>query len=70
MLIFSLVRRKWYSFFVFGGIMAHWFIVFILAPASYFKYYFPVYIVSYFYAVLILVRALLCKDRDRLYPLV
>lgn len=70
MLIFSLVRRKWYSFFVFGGIMAHWFIVFILAPASYFKYYFPVYIVSYFYAILILVRALLCKDRDRLYPLV
>lgn len=69
-LIFSLIRRKWYSFFVFGGLMAHWFIVFILAPASYFKYYFPIYIVSYFYAILILIRLILCKDKDKLYPVV
>lgn len=69
-LIFSLIRKRWYSFFVFGGLMAHWFIVFILAPASYFKYYFPIYIMSYFYAILILVRLCLCKDRNRAYPVV
>ena len=69
-LCYSLIRRKWYSFFVFGGLAAHWFIVFILAPASYFKYYFPVYIMSYFYAILILIRPVLCKDRERSYPVV
>ena len=49
----SLIRRKWYSFFVFSGLLAHWFIVFILAPASYFKYYFPVYIMGYFYLMIL-----------------
>lgn len=48
-LIISLIKRKWFDFFVMGGLLCHWFIVFILAPASYFKYYFPVYIVAYFY---------------------
>lgn len=69
-LIFSFVKKRWYSFFVFGGLMAHWFIVFILAPASYFKYYFPVYITSYFYGVLILIRLFLCRDKGKKYPVV
>ena len=51
--IYSLIRRRWYSFFVFGGLLAHWLIVFVLAPASYFKYYFPIYIMSYFYVLVI-----------------
>ncbi len=54
--IYCLIRRKWYTFFVSGGLMAHWFIVFILAPASYFKYYFPVYIMAYFYIIVLLIR--------------
>lgn len=68
--IYSLVKRKWYSFFVFGGLMAHWFIVFILAPASYFKYYFPVYIMSYLYLILILIYVY-CrrKGRDLVSPI-
>ena len=53
MLIYSLVRRRWFTFFVSGGLMCHWFIVFVLAPASYFKYYFPVYIMAYFYVLAI-----------------
>ncbi len=56
MCLISLIGRKWFSFFASGGLMAHWFIVFVLAPASYFKYYFPVYIMSYFYMILILIR--------------
>lgn len=52
--IYSLIKRKWFSFFLTGGIIAHWFIVFILAPASYFKYYFPVYIMAYFYLLMII----------------
>ncbi|MCR5591869.1 MAG: hypothetical protein K6F73_10105 [Lachnospiraceae bacterium] len=51
----SLIGRNWYTFFVSGGLAAHWFIVFVLAPASYFKYYFPVYILSYFYVTVLLI---------------
>ena len=54
--LYCLIRRKWYTFFVTGGLMAHWSIVFILAPASYFKYYFPVYIMAYFYIIVLLIR--------------
>ncbi len=53
--IVSLIRRKWYMFFVGGGLCAHWFIVFVLAPASYFKYYFPVYIMEYFYIIALMI---------------
>lgn len=54
--IYSLIRKRWFTFFVTGGLIAHWFIVFILAPASYFKYYFPVYMTAYFYLFLILLQ--------------
>ncbi len=54
--IFSLCRKRWFTFFVTGGLIAHWFIVFVLAPASYFKYYFPVYMTAYFYLFLLLLQ--------------
>ncbi len=54
--IYTLFRKRWFSFFVTGGLLAHWFIVFILAPASYFKYYFPVYIIAYFYLLLLILQ--------------
>lgn len=46
-LIFALVKKRWWTFFALGGLLCHWFIVFILAPASYFKYYFPLYFTVY-----------------------
>ncbi len=55
LLLYSLVKRKWFTFFVAAGLAAHWFIVFILAPASYFKYYFPVYIMAYFYLLYMII---------------
>lgn len=64
--IYSLFKRRWYSFFVFGGLIAHWFIVFILAPASYFKYYFPVYIMSYFYVIVIALWLYLTRKGQKL----
>lgn len=51
-LIISLIKRRWVDFFIAGGLGCHWFIVFILAPASYFKYYFPVFIMAYFFVIL------------------
>ncbi len=54
--VYSLFQKRFYSFFATAGILAHWFIVFILAPASYFKYYFPVYIMAYFYLLLLILQ--------------
>ena len=54
--LYAFIRRRWYTFFVTGGLLAHWFIVFVLAPASYFKYYFPIYIMAYFYVMLIIMQ--------------
>lgn len=62
--LYALVRRRWFSFFLTGGLLAHWFIVFILAPASYFKYYFPVYIMAYFYVLALLTGALVRKKGE------
>ena len=56
--LYSLARGRWFTFFTTGGLLAHWFIVFILAPASYFKYYFPVYIIAYLYLFLIIIAGL------------
>ena len=64
-LIYAIVRRRWWTFFLSGGLMCHWFIVFILAPASYFKYYFPVYFTVYLYLVLYLITAAYNRNRDR-----
>ena len=55
---YSAARGRWFTFFLSGGLLAHWFIVFILAPASYFKYYFPVYITAYLYLLLIIIAGL------------
>ncbi len=52
--LYCLITRRWFTFFVTGGLIAHAFIVFVLAPASYFKYYFPVYIMAYFYLMFII----------------
>lgn len=54
--IYSLFKKRWFSFLVSGGLIMHWFIVFLLAPASYFKYYFPVYMIAYFYLLLIILQ--------------
>jgi hypothetical protein len=56
--LYSLTRSRWFTFFLSGGLLAHWFIVFVLAPASYFKYYFPVYITAYLYLLLIVIAGL------------
>ncbi len=50
--LFALIKRRWFTFFLSGGLIMHFVIVFVLAPASYFKYYFPIYIIAYFYVML------------------
>ena len=70
-LIFALVRRRWWTLVLGGGLMCHWFIVFILAPASYFKYYFPLYFTVYALAVFVadgLMHRHFTKEEKRLLP--
>lgn len=62
--IYALIRRRWFTFFTMGGLLAHWFIVFILAPASYFKYYFPVYIIAYFYVLLLVIQGIYNRKQE------
>lgn len=62
LLVYSLIKRKWFYFFAAAGLVAHWFIVLVLAPASYFKYYFPVYIMSYFYLITMIIGHFTKRD--------
>lgn len=62
-LFINLFKKKWVNVLVMLGLLCHWFIVFVLAPASYFKYYFPVYIMAYFYLILGCVSAILRQDK-------
>ena len=59
MFIWSLCKIKERAFFVMLSLclFAHFTIVFVLAPASYFKYYFPVYFTTYFFVILLLILA-------------
>ncbi len=66
--ILSLIKRCWFVFFSTGGLLAHFMIVFVLAPASYFKYYFPIYIMAYFYlmtAIFFLIQKKTGSSRDK-----
>ena len=49
---FSIIRKKGFLFFATSSVLCHFAIVFILSPASYFKYYFPIYMMGYFYIIL------------------
>ncbi|MCR4891340.1 MAG: hypothetical protein K5989_04040 [Lachnospiraceae bacterium] len=62
--LYSLIKRRWFTFFMTGGLCGHFLIVFVLAPASYFKYYFPIYMTMYFYLALILISAV----RNHFHP--
>lgn len=62
--IYALIRRRFYTFFLTGGLLCHFLIVFVLAPASYFKYYYPVYIMAYFYILLLILQLVYNKKHS------
>ena len=59
--IVFLIRKMWFEFFAAAGLIGHFIIVFVLAPASYFKYYFPIYFTVYLY---ITVAAVMKASKD------
>ena len=62
--LISLIKKKWYVFFAASGLIGHFVIVFVLAPASYFKYYFPVYFMVYLYLTLYLITAFYNRNSE------
>ena len=63
--IYALVKRRWYTFFLAGGLLCHFIIVFVLAPASYFKYYFPIYMTMYFLTILVMISLVWSRNNDK-----
>ena len=59
MFFYSILNIKGRAFFLMLSLclLAHFAIVFALAPASYFKYYFPVYFTTYFFTLLHLIMS-------------
>ncbi len=51
--LFNIKERAFYTLLSLC-LFAHFAIVFLLAPASYFKYYFPVYLTVYFFTILLI----------------
>lgn len=49
--IYSVIKKNLTIFLSTSGLLGHFIIVFILSPASYFKYYFPIYMMGYFYFI-------------------
>ena len=53
------IKERAFHFILSLCLFAHFTIVFILAPASYFKYYFPVYFTTYFFVLLLVLTGIL-----------
>lgn len=49
--VLALLRRKWLVFWLSGGALANWTIVFLLMPAAYSKYFYVDYLLGYFFAL-------------------
>ncbi len=60
MFIWSIIKLKERAFFFMLSLclFAHFTIVFVLAPASYFKYYFPVYFTTYYFFLLLILTGM------------
>lgn len=54
--LMGLIKKKPFLFFASAGLIGHFIIVFVLAPASYFKYYFPVYFTVYLFLTVFMER--------------
>lgn len=57
-LVGSLIRRQWLLAFLCGLLLLHVVLIFLTAPASYFMYYFPIYLVGNFLMALLLLKYL------------
>ncbi len=47
--VYALLRRRWLVFWITGGGIANWLLVFLLMPAAYAKYFYVDYLMGYFF---------------------
>jgi len=55
--VITALKGRWFTNFVTVGLLANWFIVFVLSPAAYFKYHAPEYLMAYYFATLLAICA-------------
>lgn len=63
----SIIRKDLNKFFLTGMLMGHSFLLFMVAPASYFMYYYPIYLSGYFLFFYYLISYTLIKNNRVLF---
>ena len=53
--IYSIIKKQWYYFFLSGMLIGHSLILFITSPASYFMYYFNVYMCGWILGIIYII---------------
>jgi len=61
--IYSIIKKKLFLFLLTGMLIGHTFILFITSPASYFMYYFNVYLCGWFLGILMIVILILKRKK-------
>lgn len=64
LLMYSLIRRKWFLFFAFGAFLAREAVVFLLAPTSFIQYSYPMMYGTAFLFLLLLAEVLAKKKNE------
>ncbi len=67
LILLSLIRKNAFFFFMSAGLVCHYVIVFVLAPASYFKYYFPIYFTVYLFVFLLAANKIKGAETKKMY---
>jgi hypothetical protein len=61
--VVTLWKRQWLISFVISLLLAHTLLIFLTAPASYFMYYFPIYLVGNFLVALFVLKSIKLNQR-------
>ena len=51
-LFLSFIKKDYFSFFIQESLIVYFIILFLTSPANYFMYYFPIYLVGFFFSII------------------
>lgn len=63
-LVYALIKKNYFLAVLFSGLLAHTAITILTMPASYFKYFYALWLIAYIFALLILLEANKGKFRE------
>lgn len=67
--IYAIVKKKLFYFLLSGMLLGHTFLVFLTAPASYFMYYYNIYLTGLFLGVIFIIDIIYYKKHKKSYIL-